>query len=45
MYDSTLQVLINKELKKRVQKVAFEKDETVSNLVRRLLTDYVNRNN
>lgn len=41
-YDTTLQILINKELKKKAQSIALQKDESLSQVIRKALTTYVN---
>lgn len=42
-HDAYLQILINKEFKKEVQKIALENDETVSEVIRRALEDYIKK--
>lgn len=42
--DSHLQITINKEFKKTVQRIALENDETLCDVVRRCLESYVNQN-
>lgn len=44
IYDTTLQILISKELKREAQKVALQNDETLSQVIRRELKWYIEEN-